>query len=115
MSEQERDHYTGFLQGDITAQEFMNMQQERIQLEIIEAYKQNTDPVNPNHYRGFSNGAEVIDITENLTGNGAAAVKYLARACRLDGQNKGQIIEDLKKSLWYTRRELSRLQEANDD
>ena len=92
--------FTGFLQGNITAQR---------------DHKPQIDPVNPDHYRGFSNNAEVIDITENLTGNGAAAVKYLARACRLDGQNKGQIIEDLKKSLWYTRRELSRIEAGGDD
>lgn len=103
--------FTGFLQGNITAQEFMDKQQEYIISEI----NKTTDPVNPDHYRGFSNNAEVIDITENLTGNGAAAVKYLARACRLDGQNKGQIEEDLRKALWYTRRELSRLQEADDE
>lgn len=67
------------------------------------------DPVSPNHYKGFSNGAEVIDITERLTFNTGNAVKYLARAGRTDGHNKGQIIEDLRKSLWYTQRELDRL------
>lgn len=88
--------FTGFLQGNVPAQK----------------QKPQTDPVNPDHYRGLSNGAEVIDITENLTFNGGNAIKYLARACRLDGNNKGQIVEDLKKSLWYTRRELSRIQEG---
>lgn len=72
------------------------------------------DPVNhPQHYTGFSNGAEVIDITENLNGNGAQAVKYLARACRIDGSNKGQIIEDLQKAEFFVQREISRFQKGN--
>ncbi len=40
-----------------------------------------SDMVNhPPHYTGFSNGAEVIDITENLTFNTGNACKYAARA-----------------------------------
>lgn len=36
-----------------------------------------SDMVNhPPHYTGFSNGAEVIDITENLTFNTGNACKY---------------------------------------
>ena len=69
--------------------------------------------INPNHYKGMSNGAEVIDITENLTFNAGNAVKYLARACRLDGQNKGNVTEDLRKAMWYVRRELERLEDTN--
>ena len=41
--------------------------------------KSSIDMVNePPHYRGFSNGSEVIDIAENLTFNTGNAVKYLA-------------------------------------
>lgn len=68
------------------------------------------DPVNhPQHYRGFSNGAEVIDITENLTFNTGNACKYAARAGRIDGQNKGNVREDLEKAIWYLNRELDRI------
>lgn len=68
------------------------------------------DPVNhPQHYTGFSNGAEVIDIAENLTANCANVVKYCARAGRLDGHNKGDRLEDLKKARWYISREIRRL------
>ena len=67
------------------------------------------DPINPQHYQGFSNGAEVIDITENLTFNAGNAVKYLARAGRTDGHNKGAILEDLRKARWYADREIERL------
>lgn len=68
-----------------------------------------TDAINPDHYRGMSNGAEVIDITENLTFNTGNAVKYLARAGRIDGKVKGNVIEDLEKAAWYVARELGRL------
>lgn len=71
------------------------------------------DAINPNHYKGFSNGAEVIDITENLTFNAGNVVKYAARAGRFDESlNKNDLegrIEDLKKSRWYADREIVRL------
>ena len=68
-----------------------------------------TDNINPKHYKGMSNGAEVIDITENLTGNGAQAVQYIARATRLDGHNKGDRLEDLNKAVWFCNREIMRI------
>lgn len=66
------------------------------------------DPVNrPSHYaKGWSNGAEVIDITENLNFNRGNAVKYIARAGRKDPL---RTVEDLKKARWYIDRELKRL------
>lgn len=71
------------------------------------------DNVNhPDYYTGFSNGSEVIDITENLTFNCGNAVKYLARAGRTDGRNKGLVEEDLRKAQWYIEREIARLGEA---
>lgn len=83
------------------------------ELAVLVDGREDSDPINPNHYQ-FSNGAEVIDITENLTFNGGNAIKYLARATRLDGQNKGAVLEDLRKALWYVERELTRL-EADED
>src|SRR5699024_12698583 len=72
-----------------------------------------SDAINPNHYQGFSNGAEVIDITENLTFNAGNVDKYAARAGRFDESlNKNDLegrIEDLKKSRWYADREIERL------
>jgi hypothetical protein len=63
------------------------------------------DMVNhPGHYNWFSNGAEVIDITENLSFNLGNVVKYVARASR-----KGNQIEDLEKAHWYLVRELDRI------
>ena len=67
-----------------------------------------TDNINPKHYRGMSNGAEVIDIAENVTYNAGNAIKYLARACRIDGDIKGNPTEDLLKARWYINREIER-------
>ena len=67
-----------------------------------------TDNINPKHYRGMSNGAEVIDIAENVTYNAGNAIKYLARACRIDGDIKGNPAEDLLKARWYINREIER-------
>lgn len=72
-----------------------------------------SDAINPNHYKGFSNGAEVIDIAEHLTFDSGNVVKYAARAGRLDESlNKNDLegrIEDLKKARKYLEREIERL------
>ena len=65
--------------------------------------------VSPNYYKGFTNGAQPIDITEHLTGNAAQAVQYLTRACRVDGVVKSDPIEDIDKAIWFCQRERSRM------
>ena len=65
------------------------------------------DAINPAHYQGFSNGAQVVDITEHLNFNRGNAVKYLARAGAKDPAKE---IEDVKKAIWYAQRELVRLE-----
>ncbi|UPK64919.1 DUF3310 domain-containing protein [Rhodococcus pyridinivorans] len=66
------------------------------------------DSINhPAHYTGFSNGAEVIDITENLNFNRGNAVKYLARAGAKDPAKE---LEDLRKAEWYVQREIARIE-----
>lgn len=70
-----------------------------------------SDPVNPNHYR-FPGGIELNSITKHLTGNGAQAVQYVARATRLDGSNKGDLVEDLKKAQWFIESEIQRISGA---
>lgn len=67
-----------------------------------------TDNVNhPQHYEdGWSNGAEVIDITENLNFNRGNAVKYIARAGKKDPTKE---LEDLEKAQWCLAREIYRL------
>lgn len=71
--------------------------------------KREDDPVNhPSHYAdGWSNGAEVIDITEHLNFNRGNAVKYVARAGR---KNPDTELEDLRKAAWYLSREIARLE-----
>lgn len=60
---------------------------------------------NPLHYQ-FSNGAQVIDITENLTFNRGNVVKYVSRAGRKSGAKE---LEDLHKARFYLDREIERL------
>lgn len=61
------------------------------------------DPVNnPKHYQ-FSNGAQVIDITENLNFNRGNIVKYVSRA----GRKSGDPLEDLRKAKFYLEREIA--------
>lgn len=69
-----------------------------------------SDALNPDYYK-FSNGVELIDISENLTSNAGQAIQYIARASRLDGANKGSQVEDIEKAIWFCRRELKRLGE----
>lgn len=65
-----------------------------------------SDPVyHPTHYV-FSNGAEVIDLTENLSFNAGNVVKYAARAGRKD---PSKAVEDLEKARFYLDREIKRL------
>ncbi|ANW63986.1 hypothetical protein BCA37_10610 [Mycobacterium sp. djl-10] len=64
------------------------------------------DQINPSHYKGFSNGAEVVDIAERLNFNRGNAIKYLARAGRKEGQ---ATITDLEKAKWYLEREIARI------
>ena len=70
--------------------------------------------VSPNYYKGFTNGAQPIDITEHLTGNAAQAVQYLTRACRVDGVVKSDPVEDIDKAIWFCQRERLRLKREQD-
>lgn len=73
------------------------------------------DETNPEHYQNFSHNTEVIDITENLSYNAGNAIKYLARATRIDGQTKHENpLTDLRKAKWYVDREIDRLEQGNE-
>lgn len=69
------------------------------------------DAVNPNHYK-FPNGVETRQISQYLTSFGGQALQYIARATRLDGQNKGDSIEDLEKAVKFIQWEIERLREG---
>lgn len=63
----------------------------------------------PPHYaNGWSNGAEVIDLTEHLSFCAGNVVKYVCRAGRKDSRKH---IEDLEKARWYIDREIKRVKE----
>lgn len=64
-----------------------------------------SDPINPPHYQ-FSNGSQVIDITENLSFNLGNIVKYVARA----GRKTSDPLEDLLKAQFYLNREILRVE-----
>ena len=61
----------------------------------------------PSHYN--SGRLEVIDVIEDwdLGFNRGSAVKYIARAGLKD---KSKEVEDLRKAVWYIRREVARLE-----
>lgn len=69
----------------------------------IKMTNQNNEKINhPSHYQGQK--FEVIDIIEDFDlgfklGN---AIKYILRAGR-----KGDVLEDLRKAMWYIEREIS--------
>lgn len=73
-----------------------------------EAYKarQAGKPMNtvhhPNHYNGYS--VECIEWIELFPHNLGAAIKYVWRA-----GEKGDVVRDLNKALWYLEREYERM------
>lgn len=70
-------------------------------------FVENPDSVShPPHYaNGWSNGAEVIDLTEHLSFCSGNVVKYVCRAGRKDPD---KYVEDLEKARWYLDREIER-------
>lgn len=57
------------------------------------------DPINPPHYKNGPfkmRNLECIEVTRHLPFAAGNAVKYVWRA-----GNKGPVMEDLKKSMWY--------------
>lgn len=73
-----------------------------------------TDNLNPNYYQ-FSGGAQPVDIAEHLTFNTGNALKYLARAGRIDGVHKTNKLEDMQTAVWYIYREINRLTKEADE
>lgn len=69
------------------------------------------NPVDPDHYK-FPGGIEVRQISAHLTSFGGQAVQYVARSTRLDGKNKGDRVENLKKAQRMIDWEIERLEAA---
>lgn len=66
------------------------------------------DATDPNYYK-FPGGAEVRHISAHLTSFGGQALQYIARSTRLDGNNKGDTIENLEKARLFLEWEIDRL------
>jgi hypothetical protein len=64
-----------------------------------------SDPINPDHYQ-FANGAQVIDITENMNFLKGNVIKYVCRAGRKNPETE---LEDLLKARFYLDREIIRV------
>lgn len=65
-----------------------------------------SDAVNhPEHYASHPSGVECIQITEWMNFNLGNAIKYIWRS-----GIKGATIEDLRKAVWYLRREIDRIE-----
>lgn len=69
---------------------------------------ENSDNVShPPHYaNGWSNNAEVIDLTEHLSFCAGNVVKYV---CRAGHKDPDKHVEDLEKARWYLDREIERV------
>lgn len=66
----------------------------------------------PSYYAdGWSNGAEVIDITEHLNFCRGNVLKYVARAGNKDPDKE---LEDLEKARFYLDREIERLRRERE-
>lgn len=73
--------------------------------ELGAPYGEQFDVVNhPKHYNSNPSGIEPIQFNEHMPANIAAAQKYLFR-----GGEKADIIEDYRKAIWYTFREIRRI------
>lgn len=64
----------------------------------------------PIHYGGKDNPYEVIKVIEawNLDFHLGNTVKYIARAGKKD-----EIIQELKKAMWYLQRKINNLEKGN--
>lgn len=70
-----------------------------------------SDAIAPEHY-AFPGGVRVHQISTHLTSCGGQAVQYVARSTRLDGNNKGNPVENLRKAIKFLEWEIERLEAA---
>lgn len=72
------------------------------------------DAISPTYYQ-FPGGTEVRDISAHLTSFGGQALQYIARSTRLDGNNKGDPVENLRKAIAFLEWEVQRFEDLNGD
>lgn len=69
----------------------------------------NKEKINhPPHYNAHPSGIECIDIIEHMDFNIGNSIKYIWRS-----NHKENLIEDIKKSIWYISREIERRESFN--
>lgn len=69
------------------------------------------DAVNhPTHYTSHPSGVECIEVTEWMNFNLGNAIKYIWRA----SLHKDAPAQNLKKAVWYIKREIHRLESAQN-
>lgn len=61
----------------------------------------------PKHYNQHPSGVECIDVVEHFSFNRGNAIKYLWRA-----GEKGNLVQDLEKAIWYIQREIDNANKA---
>lgn len=67
------------------------------------------DPVShPKHYTSHPSGIECIQITRHMNFNIGNAIKYIWRA-----EEKGDIIQDYEKAIWYLKDEIERIKNVS--
>lgn len=76
-----------------------------------EIEKVGDEPVVPAHY-AFPGGIRVHQISGHLTSFGGQALQYIARSTRLDGQNKGDTAENLRKAIRFLELEIARVEQG---
>lgn len=69
------------------------------------------DATSPGYYE-FPGGHEVRHISAHLTSFGGQALQYIARSTRLDGKNKGDTVENLKKAIKFLEWEIERIEDG---
>lgn len=74
----------------------------------LEIFHPVVDNVVPAHY-AFPGGVRVHQVSGHLTSFGGQAVQYVARSTRLDGHNKGDSVENLRKAIRVLELEIERL------
>lgn len=82
-------------------------------LKALFTYEQ-SEAVIPDHY-AFPGGIRVHQISQHLTSMGGQALQYIARSTRLDGNNKGNPQENLRKARRVLDLEIARLDALDND
>jgi len=77
-----------------------------------EAPLEQRDAIRPDYYK-FGN-TEAINVSRHLNSNGGQAFQYVVRSTRLDGNNKGDPRENIRKAIYFLEDEIKRLGEQEE-